>query len=110
MPRVLEHGEDWHHHMVHLGVRKQARDMQQRFEIVRDWSAPSHLEGPNGLFSVPDRLSRGNHNGHRPQTNIWRACPWTSSPCPQYTSERNFSIVCSSMWTDTTANILGCPR
>ena len=31
--RVLELCETWHHHMVHPGVRKQAQDMQQRFEV-----------------------------------------------------------------------------
>ena len=31
--RVLELCEAWHHHMVHPGVRKQARDTQQRFEV-----------------------------------------------------------------------------
>ena len=31
--RVLELCEAWHHHMMHPGVRKQALDMQRRFEI-----------------------------------------------------------------------------
>ena len=31
--RVLELCEAWHHHMMHSGVRKQALDMQRRFEI-----------------------------------------------------------------------------
>ena len=31
--RVLELCEAWHHHMMHPGVRKQALDMQHRFEI-----------------------------------------------------------------------------
>ena len=31
--RVLELCEAWHHHMLHPGVKKQALDMQRRFEI-----------------------------------------------------------------------------
>ena len=31
--RVLELCEAWHHHMMHRGVKKQALDMQCRFEI-----------------------------------------------------------------------------
>ena len=31
--RVLEVCGGWHHHMMHPGVRKQAQDMQRRFEI-----------------------------------------------------------------------------
>ena len=31
--QVLELCEAWHHHMMHPGVRKQALDMQRRFEI-----------------------------------------------------------------------------
>ena len=31
--RVLELFEAWHHHMMHPGVRKQALDMQRRFQI-----------------------------------------------------------------------------
>ena len=31
--RVLELCEAWHHHMLHPGVKKQAVDMQRRFEI-----------------------------------------------------------------------------
>ena len=31
--RVLELCEAWHHHMMHPGVKKQALDMQRRFEI-----------------------------------------------------------------------------
>ena len=31
--RVLELCEAWHHHMMHPGIKKQALDMQRRFEI-----------------------------------------------------------------------------
>ena len=31
--RVLELCEAWHHHMMHPGVKKQALDVQRRFEI-----------------------------------------------------------------------------
>ena len=30
---MLELCEAWHHHMMHPGVKKQAIDMQRRFEI-----------------------------------------------------------------------------
>ena len=45
---MLELGEGWHHHMMHPGVRKQAIDMQRRFEIDEI-----------GLYNAIKRVKKG---------------------------------------------------
>ena len=46
--RVLELCEAWHHHMLHPGVKKQALDMQRRFEI-------DHI----GLYTAIKKVRKG---------------------------------------------------
>ena len=46
--RVLELCEAWHHHMLHPGVKKQALDMQRRFEI-------DHI----GLYTAIKKVKKG---------------------------------------------------
>ena len=55
---VLELCEAWHHHMLHPGVKKQALDMQRRFEIDPYRSLHRHQEGQEGLFGLSGLQSR----------------------------------------------------
>ena len=56
--RVLELCEAWHHHMLHQGVKKQALDMQRRFEIDHIVSLHRHQEGQEGLLGLSGLQSR----------------------------------------------------
>ena len=109
--RVLELCEAWHHHMLHPGVKKQALDMQRRFEIhhivlytaikkVRKGCSVCQACNPDNL-----KMSRGNPNGPRFLTSPWRAWPWTSSPCPKCTLARRPLTVWFSVWTATAATL-----
>ena len=55
---MLELCEAWHHHMLHPGVKKQALDMQRRFEIDHIVSPHRHQEGQEGLFGLSGLQSR----------------------------------------------------
>ena len=100
--RVPEMCEAWHHHMMHPGVRKQALDMQHRFEIHQI-----------GLYNAIKRVRKGcsvcqacnpdNRNGLQYLTSPWGAWSWTSSPCRKFTLARRPSTVWSCVWTATAA-------
>ena len=91
--RVLELCEAWHHHMMHPGVRKQALDMQRRFEIDQIGLYNAIKKVRKGCLVCqacnPDtRTSGGKPNGLRYLTSPWRAWPWTFSPSSKFTSAR----------------------
>ena len=88
--QVLELCEAWHHHMMHPGVKKQALDMQRRFEInqIGLYSAINKVRKGCSVCQAcnPDnRNVKGEAVGLRCLTSPWRAWPWTSSPCPKFT-------------------------
>ena len=106
--RVLELCEAWYHHMLHPGVKKQALDMQRRFEI--DHIVLYMLSRRSGrvVRSVRPAIpitgtSRGKPNGPRFLTSPWRAWPWTSSPCPKFTLARRPLTVWFFVWITTVA-------
>ena len=105
--RVLELCEAWHHHMMHSGGRKQALDMQRRFEIdqIGMYNAIKKVrKGCSVCQAIPiTRTSRGKPNGLRLRTSPWRAWPWTSSPCPKSTLASRPLSVWSCVWTATAA-------
>ena len=87
---MLELCEAWHHHMLHPGVKKQALDMQRRFEIdhIVLYTAIKKVRKGCSVCQACNPTtgtSRGNPNGPRFLISPWRAWPWTSSPCPKCT-------------------------
>ena len=70
--RVLELCEAWHHHMMHSGVRKQALDMQRRFEIDQI-----------GLYNATKKVRKGCSvcQACNPDNrNVDREAEWTPVP------------------------------
>ena len=70
---MLELCEALHHHMMHPGVKKQALDMQRRFEFDQ---IGLYSAGQKGLLGLSGLQSR------QPECQGW---PWKSSPCPKFT-------------------------
>ena len=56
--RVLELCEAWHHHMLHPGVKKQALDMQRRFQIDHIVLLHRHQESQEELLGLSGLQSR----------------------------------------------------
>ena len=88
--QVLELCKAWHHHMMHPGVRKQALDMQRRFEIdqISLYNAIKKVRKGCSVCQAcnPDNQNvKGEAQLLRCLTSPWRAWPWTSSPCPKFT-------------------------
>ena len=106
--RVLELCEAWHHHMMHPGVKKQALDMQRRFEIDQIGPYTAIKKVRKGC-SVCQACNPDNRNVKeeaqwtRCLTSPWRARPWTSSPCPKFTLARRPLTVWSFVWITTAA-------
>ena len=95
--RVLELCEAWHHHMMHPGVRKQALDMQRRFEIdqIGLYNAIRKVRKGCSVCQActpTTGTSREKPNRLRYLTSPWRAWPWTSFPCPNFTLARRPSL------------------
>ena len=98
--QVLELCEAWHHHMLHQGVRKQALDMQHRFEIdqiVRKGCSVCQACNPD------NRNVKGEAQWTPVPDHPWRAWPWTSSPCPKVALAKRPLTVWFFVWIATVA-------
>ena len=103
--RVLELCKAWHHHMMHQGVKKQALDMQRRFQIdeIGLYNAIKQVKKGCSVCQACNPDSRG-HKGE---------AQWT--PIPDQPGESVAMDVFSMpevhigkedfVWTDTAATL-----
>ena len=107
--RVLELCEAWQHHMMQPGVKKQAIDMQRRFEI-----------GGIGLYNAIKQVKRGRSvcQACTPDNrNVRGEAPWSLIPDQPMESVAMdvFSMpevpeMWCSVWTDTAATLWSSRR
>ena len=107
---MLELCEAWHHHMLHPGVKKQALDMQRRFEIDHIVLYTAIKKVRKGC-SVCQACNPDNRNvkGEAQWTPVpdqpMESVAMDVSPCPKCTLARRPLTVWFSVWTATAATL-----